>query len=166
LSLLLSKAIEIAARYIGTRETAPNRGPQVEAWLAGVGLPGGFPWCVAFAHGCFGEACAELGLISPVPRTSSGHRLWDMAPSDRRRPNPAPGYVYVLDHGHAKSHVGIVEALDELGGVGSEISGNTFDERGGREGNQVARHYGQPEVTHGGTLLGFLDFSETNNQGV
>ena len=38
-----------------------------------------------------------------------------------------------------------------------EISGNTNGE-GSREGNQWAIHHGYPEVSHGGMLLGYLDF--------
>jgi hypothetical protein len=39
-----------------------------------------------------------------------------------------------------------------------EISGNTYASTGGRAGNCVARHVGTPEVTHGGTLIGYLDY--------
>lgn len=77
--------------------------------------------------------------------------LSDMAWRDS---NPVPGAIYILDHGGGVGHAGIVETVDS-GNVLTEISGNTNKE-GSREGNCVWRHNGQPEVSHGGTLLGYV----------
>jgi hypothetical protein len=151
------EAVEVARSFLGTRETGQNTGPDVDLFLGSVGLHPGQPWCAAFVHYVFMVAAARLGLRNPCPSTGAALSLWRRAePYCQIDSNPKPGYVYVLDHGGGQGHTGIIESVDaDL--VPTEISGNTFaDARGGREGNCVARHVGTPEVTHGGSLLGYL----------
>lgn len=140
---------------LGVRETAPNAGPGINAWLAGVGLPPGKSWCAAYVHGMHQTAADDCGVMNPCPKTGSAMHIWDLAPEACRQTLPAPGDVYVLDHGHGLGHVGIVETVRPDGAVATEISGNTNME-GSREGNAVVRHAGPPEVSHGGRLVGFL----------
>lgn len=152
-------ALEIALTQLHVREEGGNnRGRQVEEYLASVRLLPGEPWCCAGMFWCFERAARRLQIPNPFPRTGSGIRLWDLSDRVCRDSNPRPGYVYVLDHGDHKSHVGIVRNLSELGDVDEEVSFNT-NAAGSREGNQVAIHHGTPEVSHGGQLLGYLDFA-------
>jgi hypothetical protein len=54
--------VESAQARIGIKEDGPpynNRGPEVDAYLAFVGLDPGNPWCLAFA-----EYCVNLGLAA------------------------------------------------------------------------------------------------------
>lgn len=149
-------ALEIAVSQLGVSEQGgANRGPEVDQYLAMARLPPGQPWCAAFALWCFEMASRKLEVPNPFPRTGSCLRLWELADHHFRDPNPAVGHVYVLQHSPTTGHVGIVESLDDLGNVATEISGNT-NARGSREGNTVARHLGTPEVSHGGVLLGYL----------
>lgn len=154
--ILSATALDIARQCIGIREEGPpNSGPEVDAYLASVGLAPGYPWCAAWLHWVFRRAAKTCGLVNPFPRTASSLKVWTFAEPVCRDSNPAAGYVYVLKHSETTGHVGIVERIDADGIT--EISGNT-NEAGSREGNAVARHKGQPEVVHGGELLGYLNF--------
>lgn len=157
---LTATALEIARTQTHVREKGgKNTGPEVDLYLAAVGLGNGFPWCAAFLYWCFERAANRLGLHNPFPHTASSQAVWRRAEPICREPNPSPGFVYVLQHGANTGHVGIVESVTD--GIIAEVSGNTFDGRGGREGNAVARHTGQPEVVHGpALLLGYLDFDK------
>lgn len=155
-SLILT-ALSVAQGQLGVHEQGGNNtGPQVDQYLAAVGLDPGYPWCAAFLFFCFREASKRLALVNPVPRTASTQRLWTLSEPITRDSNPQPGYVYVLQHSPTSGHVGIIESVGADGTI-AEISGNT-NQTGSREGNTVWRHEGQPEVTHGGVLLGYLNF--------
>ena len=157
---LTATALELALGQLGVRERGgANRGPQVDEYLRSVGLEPGQPWCAAFVYWCFAAAARSRGFVNPVPKTGSTLRLWMLSEPVCRDSNPRPGLVYVLDHGGGQGHAGIVTGVTGDGGM-TEVSGNTFDDHGGREGNAVAMHMGTPEVTHGGTLLGYLDFDK------
>jgi CHAP domain-containing protein len=153
---LQEAAVEIAVSQLGVHEEGGNnRGPKVDEFLASVGLDPGFAWCASFVYWCFRQAAQQLGLVNPCPRTAGAVRLWTLTEPICRDQFPAPGAIYVLDHGGGKGHAGIVESIDADGMI-SEISGNT-NAAGSREGNAVARHAGRsPEVVHGGKLLGYL----------
>ena len=154
--------LDTARSYLGQKETAPNSGPMIDAWLRGVGLAPGFPWCGAFAHGVAFEAASKLDLLPcPYPFTGSALRAWDKL-QGCRVPAPTPGCLGFSDHGEGKGHVWFVPEASPSGHMVT-ISGNT-NEDGSREGNSVARHewdwlLGLAGVTkiHGGRLLGFAD---------
>ena len=159
-------ALEIAVAFIGVHEEGgQNRGPEVDQFLAAVGLDPGNSWCAAFLYFCFRQAIQRRPVNlapgadyfpppNPCPRTGSVLRLWKLSDVAWRDSNPAPGAVYILDHGKGLGHAGIVETADSTG-VLTEISGNT-NATGSRNGDSVWRHNGPPEVSHGGTLLGFI----------
>lgn len=152
---LQEAALAFAVTQLGVHERGGNnRGPEVDLYLASIGLDPGFAWCCAFTFYSFKQAAQQLGLINPCPKTGAGLRLWKLVDTAWKDSNPAPGAIYVLDHGGGNSHVGLIETCDS-GNVLTEISGNT-NQTGSREGNSVWRHNGQPEVTHGGTLLGYI----------
>jgi hypothetical protein len=154
--ILTATALDIAITQLHVKETSHNAGPEVDEYLRRVGLDPGFPWCAAFLYYLFDEAAKRLGMVNPFPRTASTQSLWRHAEPICRDSNPTVGAVYVLQHGPSTGHAGIVESI--VDGVITEISGNT-NQAGSREGDAVARHIGQPEVVHGGVLLGYLDFN-------
>lgn len=155
--ILTATVLEIARQHIGDREykDRANSGPEVDLFLASVGLLPGFAWCSAFMFWLFKSAAAQTGLVNPYPKTASSLHVWTLAEPICRASNPSVGAVYVLRHSATTGHIGIVESIDD--GVIKEISGNT-NEKGSRSGDSVRRHVGQPEVTHGGELLGYLQF--------
>lgn len=60
--------MHVAASQVGVRElTGKNDGPEVEAYLASVGLEKGQPYCAAFVYWVGREA---LGPANPYPRTA------------------------------------------------------------------------------------------------
>jgi hypothetical protein len=154
---LTEAAVAVAAEQVGTHEVRHNSGPMVDRFLAAVGLGPGEPWCCAFLAWVFAEAAHRTLDSNPFPRTGSTLALWDRADPLYRDSNPRVGLVYVLKHSATTGHVGIVESVNVYGAVEAEISGNT-NAKGSREGDRVARHSGTPEVSHGGELLGYLDF--------
>ncbi len=156
---LTAAVLAIARTHVGEKETGNNSGPFIDNYLASVGLNPGYPWCAAALFYWFREAAQQLGLENPFPKTASSLRVWTLSEPICRVPVPTPGCVYVLQHSPSTGHVGIVESIGE-DGVICEISANTFDGHGGREGNTVAKHYGDPAVTHGGHVVGWLDFDE------
>lgn len=157
MSSLSLTALTIAQGQLGVKEQGGNnRGPEVDQYLAAVGLDPGYPWCCAFLFWCFREAAKRLSLVNPLPRTASALRLWTLTEPICRDSNPKPGYIYVLQHSPTTGHVGIIESVAADGTI-VEVSGNTSS-TGSREGDSVWQHTGQPEVTHGpATLLGYLN---------
>lgn len=154
--ILTATALDVARTQLGVHEQGGNnRGPEVDIYLAHVGLDPGYAWCSALLFYCFWEAAKKCGMINPFPKTAAALKVWTHAEPICRDSNPQAGYVYVLKHSETTGHVGIIESVTD--GIIIEISGNT-NGQGSREGNTVARHRGQPEVTHGGELLGYLNF--------
>jgi len=143
-----------AVSKLGVTETAQNSGPEIDQWLKDLGGKPGDPWCAAFVCEALVRAHEGGAGDSGIVGSLSTQRLW-MRNADRQVHDPAPGYVYILRHSATSGNAGFIETV-ENGMVASEISGNTFGDKGGREGTTVARHFGSPEKTHGGMLLGFL----------
>jgi hypothetical protein len=153
LNALTEKALEVAATYVGIRETKRNRGPEVDAFLFDVGLDptkGSYPWCAAFVYAVFKRASAALVVPNPVPRTAGVLKLWDRSP-DWARGKAKPGAIFILDHGQGRGHTGIVEAVGPLHLI--TIEGNT-NELGSREGDGVYRRTRRMDEA-----VGYLDFS-------
>jgi hypothetical protein len=69
MNILTQTALVRVRSFIGVKEVGGNnRGPEVEAWLARVGLPPGNPWCMAFAWCCVDDAFRSLQLPNPIRR--------------------------------------------------------------------------------------------------
>lgn len=174
-SLSLHVVTLVRARVrLGNLETAgKNRGPLPDGYARRAGLDpekGAYAWCTSGLYDAFAVEATDLLLGNPFPRTAKAVRVFELLMANCYEPDPAPGRVYILDHGKPGNlaaqwksghytddgHAGIVTDVD-ADGVPFEVSGNTFADRGSREGNCWAEHHGFPEVTHGGMLLGYLD---------
>ena len=72
-------ALGMAVTQLGVMEQplGSNAGPQVEKYLASVGLGGGFFWCMAFVHWCFREAATQSGQVNPFPKTAGCIDAWN-----------------------------------------------------------------------------------------
>lgn len=164
-----SAALLAAAQsYVGVTESGGNnRGPEIDAWLAGVGLGHGFAWCAAFLHGMGAEAAEQLQCENLVPRVAGVMHMWELANSLFSASVPTPGAAYFVQHDTMHGHCGIVESVAPDGTV-VEISGNT-NAAGSREGDSVQRHTwnwydamgrggANVAAVHGGHLLGFCVF--------
>jgi len=143
-SALLGAAVRIAKLQIGVMESGgPNCGPEVERYLAAVGLPKGQPWCASFVYWVFNEAAKKLGDTNPLVRTGSVIDHWERAPAKAKiSPEAAfedlrilpPGTLFLIDHGNHRGHIGIVVAAEAAGL--RTVEGNT-NRGGGREGDGV-----------------------------
>jgi hypothetical protein len=141
---LAKAALAFAATQIGTLEDPPlsNRGKQVEAYLASVGVPPGNPWCAAFVYSCVAQAAKADSLANPLPKTGGVLDMWRKALKaglpclTTQQAVAAPGLVssgmiFIMDFGEGKGHTGFVKAL--AGGRLSTIEGNSNDD-GSRDG--------------------------------
>ena len=153
--ILSATILDIARTWIGEHESGgQNRGNLPDRANGAVGAALGSSWCTSVGYLAVSLACQKLGLRNPFPRTASSQDCARRIEPICFSPNPSVGAWYILRHSPTTGHGGWVEACDG-GFVTSELSGNTFADHGGRQGNCFARHLGQPEVTHGGELLGY-----------
>jgi hypothetical protein len=67
-----------ALSHVGEKEQpdGSNTGPEVDGYLAYVGLPPGNPWCCAFACSMVYRTLVEMGIYTDYhPKTGSTHAL-------------------------------------------------------------------------------------------
>jgi len=138
-------ALMQARSQIGVKESPPgsNSGPEVDQYLASIGLRSGIPWNQAFVYWCWQQASTKIGRSNPLPGTGSVLGLWNKAETagfDRLMMSEAvadrsrivPGAIFVMDFGGGRGHSGIVEQVDS--GVITTIEGNAsanFERTGG-----------------------------------
>jgi hypothetical protein len=141
LIVIRDKALQIALGEVGVRERGGNnRGPDVEKYLAAVGLGGGYAWCAAFVVWCYREATLRTagGLSLPLRRTGKVVRLWQHARDLWMSDRPSVGAVYIHlespDDPDSDGHCGIVTSFTDR--AMSAVEGNT-NAAGSRLGNQV-----------------------------
>lgn len=130
-------ALAIAGTQVGMRETSRNSGPEVDAYLASVGLGPGYSWCAAFVFWCFHKASVDAQDVNPCPRTAGALHMRELADAAELRDTPEAGDVFVIDHGHGLGHVGFVESFKPDGTLVT-VEGNT-NGGGSREGDGVYR---------------------------
>lgn len=156
---ILSWAIVFAATQVDVREVGgSNKGPEVERYLASVGLGPGFAYCAAFVHWIFEQAAYHISVANPCPKTPGALTLWGLAPQHTRL-SPGdkqirPGCVFIQRHAHGKGHCGILEGVQFDANTFTTIEGNT-DPSGGRDGDGV---YRRTRTLADSQLVGFLDF--------
>jgi hypothetical protein len=166
-SPLLAKALQVAATQVGVREDSrrPNRGPQVDAYVRSVGLDpvGAHPWCAAFVYWCFERGAERVRAQNPMVRSASVLEHWERGPAAGARQLAGevaaadpflvkPGFVFVIDAGRGRGHMGLVERAGP--GTCISIEGNT-NLAGTREGVGVFRR----TTRRLADLTGFLDYS-------
>jgi hypothetical protein len=149
---LQDKALEVAITQIGVHEDAAhtNHGPQVEKYLASVGLSGGNSWCMAFVYWCNEQAAEAMGRQNPLFKTGGVLLQWAKRKDQFRALSPQPGDIFIMDFGKGLGHTGIVEKVDE--DLIYTVEGNSNDE-GSREGYEVCRR-ARPR----GKIFGYLRF--------
>ena len=115
------RVIVTASRYLGVRESAPNRGEHIDGWNAAWGLRG-TAWCGAFAAAMFREAGVDdAGICHPsvaemCRRARAKGYVWD-----GRSPVPS-GAIWAA----CGVHTCLLNA-PLGGGVWSTIEGNSGD---------------------------------------
>lgn len=135
---LSQKALEVAEGQLG-REEIPrgsNWGPDIQKYLAAVGIKTPAPWCMAFVFWCTAEAAREVGQKNPLYMTGRVMDQWYKVPAAMRVHQPQAGDIFVMEFAHGLGHTGFIESVD--GNVVHTIEGNT-NEDGSREGYEVAK---------------------------
>lgn len=90
-----------ALRWVGLRETAPNSGPEIDAWLLSCGVHPGNPWCAAFVSAILrgaGIPCAEASVAS-------------LARSYPESDPPLPGDISYWIRDDGTGHCGVVTGV-------------------------------------------------------
>ncbi len=133
---LLKNVLDVADRQIGIMEDPPgsNKGNEVNAYLASVGLPPGNFWCAAFIYWCFNQTCAKLNRSNPLVRTGSVLAHWNgtkgkkiLAADAVNKPSLVkPGQIFILNFGGGHGHTGLVKEVN--GGIITTIEGNSNPE--------------------------------------
>lgn len=158
-------ALAVALSQIGKHEEprGSNSGPEVDKYLASVGLRPGLLWCASFAYFCYMRSSTILSTKNPCPRSGSVLTIWDRTDAKFKSKVPRRGSLYFVDHGHHQGHAGFV--ISVLDGKIDEVSGNTNQDMPTRDGYAVWRHSFRLTDTkvHGGTLLGFVDFAAVDS---
>ncbi len=169
-SALARAAIEFAITQIGVMEKplGSNRGPEVDGYLAAVGLnpaAGSFAWCVAFTHFCYRKAAEELGLQNPHIKTAGVLDHWNRSGAKpqvvrvthtRAADDPSlvkPGSLFIIDLGRGMGHSGLV--MEVKNGRLVTIEGNTND-NGSRNGIGVFKRDARKISS---INKGFIDYS-------
>lgn len=146
------KAVAVASQYLGIEEkTGRNDGPEVERFLAAVGLGKGQPWCAAFVVYSYGAAAKPAA--NPLPKIARVALLWQRAgdrPSRYRliekddlltglvRPQPGDIAIWLYGSGpNPNGHTGLLRSGNRL--TLQTIEGNTMPTNSGnqREGGGV-----------------------------
>jgi CHAP domain/Putative peptidoglycan binding domain len=129
----LNEAVKVALSQVGVMEVPPgsNKGPQVNKYLASVGLPPGLFWCMSFVYWCFEQAAEKLGRSNPLIKTGGCIDHWNRTKGKRITTDSAvnkpslvkPGQIFIISHGGGSGHTGIVESV--AGGFINTIEGNS-----------------------------------------
>ena len=147
---LRAEIIVKAESRIGIREIGDtNSGPEVDHYLAFVGLGPGYAWCMAFACETTGDSAEAVGLNfedtnliktgSCAAQADHARALGALIPGNLAAGQVRPGDVMVVWEGGNYHHSGPVVAEPDADGVFQSVEGNTND-NGGREGTTVLRH--------------------------
>jgi hypothetical protein len=160
-------ALAVAITQIGVMEQpiSSNRGPQVDVFqqTAGLHVPPGNYWCMAFVYWCFHEAGEGT---TAFPRTGGCLDAWNKVKSASPQriltraaalANPAlvkPGMVFILDHGGGLGHTGFVRQA--VSGALVTVEGNTNND-GSNNGIGVFGLSRRKIID--ASLKGFLDFT-------
>jgi len=163
---LAAMVVAVAASQIGVLEQplGSNSGPEVDAYLASVGLDPGNYWCMAFVFWCFRESAKDLSVKNPAIKTGGVLDAWNRARNDgvvtltteQALHDPGKikaGMVFINSTGGGNGHTGIVVAVH--GNVLETIEGNTNDS-GSRNGIGVFRRTGR---TVASINRGYIDYT-------
>lgn len=146
------------------------RSAQIDQYTAFVGLasnlhaPGetGWPWCSAAVYWCYEQVLPDMGMgnlspwPNPYPRTAGAIPAWAKLPTASRRGFPAPGFLFFLDRGKGRGHVGWVETVPG-GGMIQSLEPDTANAELSATGDSWGRHTWVPADGARGTLLGYSE---------
>ena len=125
MNAMKQKVYEVAESQAGHHEIGDsNSGPQVDLYLASVGLPPGNPWCAAYVFWCLQHAHVNVGFKSGyVPDVESWARSRQILYT---QPQIMDFFLLQMvdQQGVYSGHIGFVTAVNADGTVAT-IEGNT-----------------------------------------
>src|SRR5690606_2045755 len=130
-------AAEIAESYEGVSEKGgDNKGPEIDKWMADLGITWPAPWRMGFVQACYKEACKRCGFADLLkPDTAHCLTLWNACKKKGWTVSNLEGQrgdIAIFDWGGGAGHTGIVSSYKD--GVYQLVEGNTND-AGGRDGD-------------------------------
>lgn len=137
---LATASMNYASTQLGIHEEpkGSNSGPEVDAYLAYVGLKPGAAWCAAFVSYCINQASINNQIDTTFKKSASALHLATNNPTlvmDRYR-DPIANCIGIIDEGGGKGHTFFIPFVDNQNNAHT-IEGNT-DHLGSREGWEVA----------------------------
>ena len=133
----------MARTQLKVREaTGRNDGPQVQAYLATVGLKGNWPWCGAFVAWCSVKAHVQTPPGAGAARAyfPASRIIWRQGRALRAVPAPNDVVGYRWSRRDAEDHVGILEVWG-TSPLAATLEGNTSGGRLDRDGQGVYRNW-------------------------
>ena len=144
-------------RKMGVTEHPPgsNGGPDIDQFLAWVGLGPGYAWCAAFTCWSIHQAATALGVTPTFVKSAGALALWAKNKNRQFTTLTADDVpcVVVWNHGKGMGHVGMVVGVADGTNLMETIEGNS-DLHGSRTGGQVCAH--SDRTLDDPKLMGFL----------
>lgn len=139
--------LEEALKDLGVKEVGgANRGPEVDAYNRGCGVPMGSPWCASSLTAWLRRASLRLKRAAPIIGSAGAKRImfelqkagrWFTAEEIRLNPSLLrPGMIHCWDRGGEKGHVGVHRKVRDAQAFDT-VEGNSGTGPFG-EGNRVA----------------------------
>lgn len=119
-----------ALSHVGNHEEpmGSNAGPEVNEFLAYVGLGPGEPWCAAFACYVVGSVKTEMNGVWRVPHTGSSGAIVEWGKqNDAILETPIPGCLGMLEGDSPTGYIHTVIAVEVDGGTVKTVEGNEGD---------------------------------------
>ena len=94
---------------LGTRETTPNWGPKVAAYLRETGITFPAPWCAAYTFSMIARTCRALHVANPVIKTAYCPTVEHWADEHEiLHRQPERGDLFLYRSGGRARHIGFV----------------------------------------------------------
>lgn len=134
-------ALANAVTQLGSEEQpkGSNSGPQVNQYLAAVGLAPGYAWCMAFVYWCVQNASKVSRVPNLLVKTGGVAKQWNETTYPKLTNKSKlikAGDIFIMQFAEG-GHTGFVKAINYTTGTITTIEGNTND-GGSREGYKVA----------------------------
>jgi len=132
---MIAELLKYAQSFEGVREEgANNRGKQIDAWEAEMGMKGD-AWCMMYVQAMIKEMSKRHGKKSRVFRSAHCMTVWAKTPTDLRRTKPQAGDIVIWNHvGTQNGHTGLV--IKQL----SDTTFLTIEGNTGPDDNKVERN--------------------------
>ncbi len=139
------------------RETdGKNRSPRIDTFNKRVGVPMGTPYCASGGWCAIEDACKELGLKNPVPKTASSQSMYTNIPAKyRKQIGGKRGDGAILTNRNDAAHGHYMTVSSEQVGIKFGTYEYNTDGSGGRDGDGA---YEKSRTTAGDPLKKFRGF--------